>query len=86
MIPSANESSIDVCEARGHRILDGLLDLLHDKASYEMLKRLAQEVVLRATDGESQGIDVHDNVLDLEYARFFVIRDNLDRSLNNNNN
>jgi hypothetical protein len=86
-IPNANESSIDVCEARDYQILKSLLDLLLDKASYEMVKRLAQEVVLRTADGDLEGIDLHDNVLGLKYAQFFLVgRDNVESGLNNNNN
>ena len=59
---------VDVLEASGDRVGDGLGDLLLHETSRKRAKGLVQQIVLAVTDGELERIDRNVHILDVEHA------------------
>ena len=72
-IPYPDKLSIDVFHTGSNRVLNGFLDLLLDEGSCEWPEGFVQQVVFRVANGELEGVDLDDDVLDLEDRGFIFV-------------
>lgn len=72
-ITDRDELSIVVLEAGGDVVFDRLLGLFLDEAGSEGTNELVEDVALRVTDGELEGVNLDVNVLDFEDGSLVIV-------------